>query len=243
MPNPSVGVVAYRLDPGRVQGRVHGAVAVPEPYLAALRRAGLEVVVLPPGGVEPGRHLLAPLGGLVLIGGGDVEPRRYGASRHEKVYGEDPLRDELEIALVREARARDLPLLAICRGAQVVNVALGGTLHQHLPDLPGAALHGDPMTGGGVSHEVRVAEGSRLFAATGRSSLTCWSHHHQGLDRLGEGLVAVGWSPDGLVEAVESEDGWLLGVQWHPEETADRDPHQQALFDALAERVRERAGG
>lgn len=243
MPNPCVGVVAYRLAPGRVQGWVHGAVAVPEPYLLALRRAGLEVVVLPPGGVEPDARLLAPLQGLVLIGGGDVEPHRYGAPRHEKVYGEDPLRDELEIALVREARARDLPLFAICRGAQVVNVALGGTLHPHLPDLPGAGLHGDPSTGGGVAHEVRVAEQSRLFTATGRSTLTCWSRHHQGLDRLGEGLVAVGWSTDGLVEAVESEDGWLLGVQWHPEETAQEDPDQQALFAAFADRVRARAGG
>ncbi|HXF56914.1 MAG TPA: gamma-glutamyl-gamma-aminobutyrate hydrolase family protein [Actinomycetota bacterium] len=243
MPNPWVGVVPYRLAPGRVQGWVHGAAAVPEPYLAALRRAGLEAVLLPPGGVEPDARLLASIQGLVLIGGGDVEPHRYGAPRHEKVYGEDPLRDELEIALVRGARARHLPLFAICRGAQVANVALGGTLHQHLPDLPGAGLHGDPVTGGGVSHEVRVAEGSRLFAATGRTTLACWSRHHQGLDRLGEGLVAVGWSPDGLVEAVESEDGWLLAVQWHPEETADRDPDQQALFDAFAARVRARAGG
>jgi putative glutamine amidotransferase len=237
---PLVALVAYRLNAGRVRGWAHGAVGVPDPYLKALRRAGLEALVVPPGGIDP-RAVLDRVGGLVLVGGGDVEPTRYGAPRHPQVYGEDPERDELEIGLVREARSREAPVLAICRGAQVVNVALGGTLHQHLPDLPGAVPHGDPATGGGVLHEVRVAEGSRLARAVGRSAVQGWSRHHQGLDRLGEGLVPVGWTPDGLVEAVEGEDGWLLAVQWHPEETAHRDPDQQALFEAFAREVRARA--
>ena len=118
-----------------------------------------------------------------------------------------------------------------------MNVAFGGTLHQHLPDVPGLDQHRSPA-GVGFLHEVKVAEGSRLAEATDRTSLQAWSAHHQGIDRVAPGFAAVGWSGDGLVEAIEGEDGWILGVQWHPEHTAGQDPAQQSLFDALVERAR-----
>jgi putative glutamine amidotransferase len=154
----------------------------------------------------------------------------------------DRHRDELEIALVQEASRRDLPTLAVCRGIQVVNVAFGGTLVQHVPDLPGMIEHRPPAELGStpVIHEVKVEPDSRVAGATGRTVLSVASHHHQAIDRLGSGLRVVSRSDDGVVEAVEGEDGWLVGVQWHPEMTAAEDPAQQALFDALAERARER---
>ena len=155
----------------------------------------------------------------------------------------DPHRDELEIALVHEAARRDLPTLAVCRGIQVVNVARGGTLHQHVPDLPGVLAHRPDASLGStpVMHDVAVDHGSRVAEATGRTLLRCASHHHQAVDRLGDGLQVVGRSEDGVIEAVEGDDGWLVAVQWHPELTAAEDPTQQALFDALAERARERS--
>jgi putative glutamine amidotransferase len=185
----------------------------------------------------PSDEVLAPFDGLVLIGGGDVHPNRYGARAHPEQYGVDEDRDSLEVALVHDAILAGLPTIGICRGAQVVNIALGGTLHQHLPDIPGLDSHGVPAGGDPAIHEVKVAESSRLFAACRRTTLVASSAHHQGLARLGDGLVPVAWSGDGLVEAVEHERGWLVAVQWHPEETAHSDPSQQALFDAFAEQA------
>lgn len=247
MSPPLVAVPAYRLAPGRVTGWGSGGFALPERYVAALRRAGLFPVLLPgpPDPALSAEEALAPFAGLLLAGGGDVEPARYGAEAHPKVYGVDPDRDALEFGLVPTALASGLPTLAICRGFQVVNVATGGTLAQHLPDEVGLAAHGDPTGGVGVTHAVRVAGGSRLGAAVEAERIVhCASHHHQGVDKVGEGLVPVGWSDDGLVEALEPEgagDAWMVAVQWHPEETAGSDPVQQALFRAFAERVRERA--
>ena len=121
-----------------------------------------------------------------------------------------------------------------------MNVAFGGTLIQHLPDVPTMLEHGAPAGGDATMHEVKVAESSRLFSAVGEATLRCESHHHQGLDRLGEGLAAVAWTGDGLVEAIEREDGWMVGVQWHPERSAASDASQQAIFDAFAAEVQAR---
>ncbi len=234
---PLIALVGYHLPVGRVSGWDTGAFAVPDRYVEGLRRAGVEVAVLAPS-PEPSADLLDRFDGLVLAGGGDVVPARYGATeRHPRVYGEDPARDATEIALVREAVERAVPTLAICRGIQVTNVAFGGTLLQHLPDvdMPG---HGPTGDGTHVLHDVKVASGSRLAEACSSSVLSTASHHHQGLDRLGEGLTPVAWSvDDGLVEAVEFERGWFVAVQWHPEVTAAEDPAQQALFDAFAARA------
>ena len=127
---------------------------------------------------------------------------------------------------------------------QVANVAMGGTLVQHLPDVPGMGEHGVPL-GGGTVHDVRVEDGSLLAKALGGAVARATCHHHQGVDRLGDGLVASGWSDDGLVEGLELEDTgdrWLLGVQWHPEETASEDPAQQALFGTLVTEAAARRG-
>lgn len=238
MTAPLVLVPSYRLASGRVEGWTVGAHAVPEPYVAALERAGGHALAVPATRGSSAPEVLDRVDGLLLIGGGDVEPGRYGGAPHERIYGVDAERDALEIALVREAVGRRLPVLAICRGAQVVNVAFGGTLLPHLPDDPRFRAHGSPPAPNGSTHQVSVAAGSALGSACGSAALVCSSRHHQGIDALGSGLVVTATSRDGLVEAVEGRTGWLLGVQWHPEDTADRDPGQQALFDAF---VREAA--
>ncbi|HWC40078.1 MAG TPA: gamma-glutamyl-gamma-aminobutyrate hydrolase family protein [Acidimicrobiales bacterium] len=250
MPAPLIAVPSYPLAAGRVSGWTDAGHAVPAQYVAAISRAGARAVVLAAPDPAPAGEILAPFDGLLLIGGGDVEARRYGRQPHPAEYLE-PDRDELELALARKAVRIGLPTLAICRGAQVLNIALGGSLHQHLPDLPLSVEHGQAPVGDAVDHPVRVADGTTLSALCGPVLAACNSQHHQGIDRLGAGLVAVGWSEDGLVEAIETvaQDGWrlgwALGVQWHPERTAAGDPSQQALFDALVEqsRARNRATG
>jgi putative glutamine amidotransferase len=241
-PAPLVGIPSYHLVHGRVSGWVTGGFALPERYVSALRRAGLRPVILPGHDPSPPEEVLAPLTGLVLAGGGDVDPCRYGSDAHPKMYGVDAERDTTEFELAGAALALGLPTLAICRGFQVLNVLLGGTIEQHLPDRLGT-VHGDPATGRSASHPVRVARGSRLAEAVGEELARCTSHHHQGVADIGEGLVPVAWSPDGLVEALEPGDprGWFVAVQWHPEATAADDPGQQALFDAFAAQVMARA--
>ena len=239
MRTPLVGIVAYHLPPGRVTKWDRGAFAVPENCVAALRRAATRPVLLTGSDADPA-EALEPFDGLLLAGGGDVEPSRYGGAAHPEVYGVDGERDGLEIGLVRAAADRRLPTLAICRGIQILNVAFGGTLHQHVPEVPGLSPHGMPRGAviDPVMHDVKVAEGSRLLEATGQLVQAARSSHHQAVDRLGQRLVAVGWTGDGLIEAVEHEDGWMIGVQWHPEETANTDPAQQAQFDAQGDRAR-----
>jgi putative glutamine amidotransferase len=238
-----IGVVTYGLAPGRVTGWDDGAYAVPARYVEALRRADARTALVPVGETGDPHDLLDPFDGLLLIGGGDVEPARYGgdpAAPH--TYGLEPARDELEVALLRAADDLGMPSLCICRGAQLMNVAYGGTLHPHLPDLPGMGEHGVPAHGPPTIHDVTVAPGSRLSATTKRTSLACSSHHHQGIDRVGEGLRAIARTADGLVEAIErvvddpddEQQTWMVGLQWHPEDTASDDPAQQSLFDALA---------
>jgi putative glutamine amidotransferase len=238
MPAPLVALVSYHLDLGRVDKWDTGAYAVPDEYVAATSRAGGRASVLAGPSDDHPDALLQRFDGLLLVGGGDVAPERFGSNqRHPDVYGVDTERDDLEVGLIMAADRMGLPTLAICRGIQVLNVALGGTLHQHLPDVEGFDQHRLPAKVG-FMHEVKVSEGSRVSEATGAAALQCYSAHHQGLDRLGEGLVPVGWAEDGLVEAIERQDGWMVGVQWHPERTAAQDPSQQALFDALVARAR-----
>jgi putative glutamine amidotransferase len=215
-----------------------GGYGVPENYVDAVRRAGGRPTLVLPGDETPPSELLEGYGGLLLVGGGDVEPWRYGAEPNREVYGLEPDRDAMEIDLLHEAARSQLPTLAICRGMQVLNVAFGGTLIQHLPDHEGYLEHGTPGGEDHRRHDVKIAAGSRLAEASGAEVLSSSTHHHQGVDRLGDGLMPTGWSEDGLIEAVEREDGWMLGVQWHPEDTAAEDPMQQALFDALVLRVR-----
>jgi putative glutamine amidotransferase len=237
MTPPLVLIPAYRLSPGRVTRWDSGAVAVPDPYVRAVSSAGATPVIVPPSRKEAPGDVLTAFHGLLLIGGGDVAPSRYGAEAHPEQHGVDEARDAMEIALLEQARRIEMPVLAVCRGAQIVNAAHGGTLFQHLPEAEGLGKHAIPNGGGPTVHDVKLAPDSRIAAATHADVLSCSSHHHQGIDAVGDGLVPVGWTDDGLVEAVEGDQGWLVAVQWHPEHTVQSDPAQQALFDALAERA------
>jgi putative glutamine amidotransferase len=239
MTAPLVAIPAYRLEAGRVAKWAGGGYAVPEAYVRAVRRAGMEPVILAGGDPRTAVRILSRVHALLLIGGGDMDPSIYGAEAHAAVYGVDSDRDALEIDLVQEARSADLPVLAVCRGAQVVNVALGGTLTQHLPDVSGSMVHrddNDPT----LAHPVKVTPGTRLAEISGVETVTGASHHHQAVDRLGRGLVVSARADDGVIEALETERGWLVAVQWHPEETAGNDPVQQSLFDALAQEATRR---
>jgi putative glutamine amidotransferase len=239
---PLIAVLAYHLDGTRVARWPEGGYGVPALYLDALRRAGARTAILAPGETGEPAEVLEPFDGLLLVGGGDVDPARYGGSANEHLYGIEPDRDEAEIALLHAADRLAMPTLCICRGIQVMNVSFGGTLHGHLPDLPDLIEHGVPIEGSLTIHRVSPEPGSRLAAMTKSGPLACASHHHQGIDRVGEGLAVTGRTEDGLVEAIErivrDQDDvsatWMVGVQWHPEETAAHDPAQQSLFDALA---------
>jgi putative glutamine amidotransferase len=229
---PLVAIPTYHLGPGKV-GNWEGAYALPEPYVAALVAAGARVALLPPAQPGAASELLARVDGLLLAGGGDIEPARYGAADHPAQYGTDPDRDELELELATAAVARGVPTLGICRGVQLLNVAFGGTLVQHLPDGDGQLVHRDE--GGQSMHDVEVERGSRLARALGQTRAACRSHHHQGLDRLGGGFRPVAWAPDGLVEGIERDQGWTLGVLWHPESTAASDPVQHRLLRSFVD--------
>jgi putative glutamine amidotransferase len=238
---PWIGVVAYHLAPGRVSHWLVGGYGVPESYVDCLRRAGARSVLLLPGEDATPDELLSRVDALVLVGGGDVEPHRYRASTDDTIYGVEPDRDELELALLHRADELAVPTLAICRGMQVMNVAFGGTLIPHLPARPDLLEHGTPSGEDSLTHDVKVASGSRLAGAAEAEVLRCSTHHHQGVDDLGD-VVATGWSEDGLVEAIERPNGWIVGVQWHPEDTAADDTEQQRLFDVLVERAAARTG-
>jgi putative glutamine amidotransferase len=240
---PLIAVLAYHLGGDRVPRWPDGGYGVPAPYLDSLRRSGARTAIVSPG--EPGRpdEVLEPYDGLLLVGGGDVEPARYGAEPDaEHNYGVETDRDAFEIALLLAAERLAMPALCICRGMQIMNVAYGGSLHQHLPPMEGLLEHGVPLEGTETLHAVTPEPDSFLAATTKAGDLTCSSHHHQGVDWVGDRLRVTGRSPDGLVEALELDVGrsdtparqpWIVGVQWHPEETASIDPAQQSLFDAL----------
>jgi putative glutamine amidotransferase len=231
---PLIAIPTYHLGPGKV-GNWEGAYALPEPYVAALRAAGARVALLPPGEPDEAEELLERVDGLLLAGGGDIEPARYGAADHPAQYGTDPDRDELELELATTAVRVGMPTLGICRGVQLLNVAFGGTLVQHLPDGDGDGRVVHRGEASHAMHGVEVEQGSRLAQALGQLQAHCRSHHHQGLDRIGDGFRAVAWAPDGLVEGIERDEGWTVGVLWHPESTAAADPVQHRLLAAFVD--------
>ena len=213
---------------------------MPTSYVNAVRAAGGAAVILPPGESEPAR-LLDGLDGLVLSGGGDVAPERYAGRAHDKIYGVSEERDGFEIALARAALARSgFPFLCICRGMQVLNVAMGGTLHAHLPDLGDSTVEHRLPERLHTHHSARVAPSSRLAELLGATEVTVCSWHHQAIDRLASGLRAVAWAQDGIIEAVEHESQPVcVAVQWHPEMQLE-DAAQQRLmrgFVGLANRT------
>lgn len=214
-------------------------------YLRAVEQAGGLPLLAPPY-PELVAALIARADGVVLVGGEDVDPARYGAARHPKTEAAAPERDAMELAMVQAARGACVPLLAICRGLQVLNVALGGTLVQDIPsERDGAVAHDPPGARDARSHDVRIAADSQLSRLLGTDSLTVNSLHHQAVDRLGRGLRAVAHADDGIVEAAEATDPkwWAVGVQWHPEElTATSGPWDRRLFEAFVEAAAARRG-
>lgn len=212
------------------------AAALPRAYLDAVARAGGQAVVV--DDVVDAPALVRRVDALVLTGGPDVDPACYGGEPHPAVYGADREVDEWECALARAAVAHGVPTLAICRGLQVLNVAYGGTLYPHLPEDPGVAPHGEPgVAGGARRHDVELEPGSLLATVTGGTSVRASCHHHQAVDRPGEGLAVTARAADGVVEALELDGAFVLAVQWHPEDTAGTDPAQQRLFDAIVRRA------
>ena len=205
-------------------------------YPDAVRRGGGIPVLLPPAAPEvsdqelgqQAQTVIAALQGLIIAGGPDVDPSRYGQPRHTATSPPRADRDSWELALLQAAFDAELPVLAICRGMQVLNVARGGTLHQHLPDVVHSDLHA-PSEGAHGRHDVRLDPTSRLGSALGRS-LSISTYHHQAVDRIGTGLVPTAWAADATVEAVEAVDApWVVGVQWHPEVDDD-----MRLFERFA---------
>ena len=195
---------------------------VPANYVAAVQRAGGLVVMIPPDPEldQTPQQMLDVIDGLVLAGGADIDPSVYGADPHPKTGETEPPRDRTEIALTQQAVERDMPVLGICRGMQIINVAFGGTLRQHLPDEVGHEDHRRfPGSFDGADHDVRLNSGSLAALAAGEEVHATKSHHHQGIDALGEGLEVTGHSTlDDLPEAIEAAGRrFVLGVQWHPE--------------------------
>ena len=204
------------------------------PYVRALARSGAIPVVLPPLPLELVPALLQPLAGVCLSGGPDIDPATYGAEPHAELGPVEPDMDAFELAVARHADAGGLPILGICRGAQTLNVARGGSLIQHVPD------HRQTTPGWRVAHEVAVEPGSRLAQVLGADAVSVNSFHHQAVERLGEGLRAVAWAPDGTIEGIEGADGrFVLGVQWHAETLDEVELSQARLFGALADAARE----
>lgn len=208
-------------------------------YTLSIRGAGLLPLVLPVLDPSDADLALDGVAGLVLTGGEDVNPAQYGASPHHRLGDVHDGRDAFETALVHAARARALPTLAICRGVQILNVALGGTLIQDIPsERPDAIEHDGDWARTARVHEVDVTPGSRLARALGSERPTVNSMHHQAVGTVASSLVAVAHAPDGVVEGVEwpDDDWWMVGVQWHPEElTGTPEPWDRSLFGAFAD--------
>lgn len=227
---PLIGITTYAEQARWGQWDLPAAL-VPLSYVQAVERAGGRPLLVPPA--EDGvAETLDALDGLLLSGGGDLDPATYGAAAHPATAGVRVERDRAELALLEGALARDLPVLAVCRGSQLLNVARGGDLVQHLPEVVGDERHKERL-GAFSEHEVAVAGGSTLGALLGER-VPVKSSHHQGFGRLGERLVATAWADDGTVEAIEDPGRrFAVGVLWHPEEGEDA-----SLFEALVAAAR-----
>jgi putative glutamine amidotransferase len=208
-------------------------------YLSAIEAAGGIPVVVPPLQPQAAEMLLERVTGVCLSGGPDLDPVAYGARRHERTGPTWEQLDEFELALARAADARRLPILAVCRGLQVLNVARGGTLHQHLPDVVGKRIdHRQQRPAREPTHWVTFSERSRVSEILGSRGVKVNSFHHQAVDTLGDGLVVTGWASDGAVESLEALDReFVVAVQWHAECLAQR-PEQAALFGSFVDAAR-----
>lgn len=234
--SPHVGLTSYSPC-----GDSKNSFSLPADYIDAVTRAGLQPCLLVGG--DAGASL-ERLDGLVLSGGGDIDPAVYGGTKHATNYMVDPRRDAYEVELTRYALASGLPILAICRGMQVLNVVLGGSLISHVPERFGSSVEHRAPPREPIAHRVAVLPGSTLRRILGTTDLAVMSWHHQAVDRLGEGLQVAATAADGVTEAVEFAGAEpVIAVQWHPE-LKGADPGRQArLFAAFAQCVRKRKGG
>ena len=229
---PLIGITTYAEPEVRWGAWKLPAALIPLAYVEAIERAGGRALLVPPSeeGIE---ETLDALDGLLFSGGSDLDPETYGQEAHRETTGVRAARDRGELALLTAALERDLPVLAVCRGSQVLNVSRGGDLVQHLPDVVGDEKH-KHTPGVFADHDVSVEPESRLAALLGERA-PVKSHHHQGFGRLGDGLVPTAYAEDGTLEALEDPSKrFALGVLWHPEAGEDA-----ALFAALVEQARE----
>jgi putative glutamine amidotransferase len=235
MSRPLIGVCAAVENAHFGVWKDEPTVLMPLSYSRAIHGAGGMVAMLPPDrlATEDPDQILDRIDALLLGGGADIDPESHGAEAHPETVGTNPDRDLFEIALARRAMERGVPLLGICRGMQILNVACGGTLDQHLPDRLGHERH-RPVPGSWAEHDVRIEPGSLAARLAGTEHLTVKSHHHQGVDAVPDALTSSAWATDDEnVEAVESSDGrFALGVLWHPEE----DPNDRVI-PSLIERA------
>ncbi|MGH3024042.1 MAG: gamma-glutamyl-gamma-aminobutyrate hydrolase family protein [Gaiellaceae bacterium] len=227
---PVIGITSYA-EEARWGVWDAPAALIPLSYVQAIERAGGRPLLVPPS-LEGVEETLDVLDGLLFSGGSDLDPETYGAEAHPETNGVHPERDRAELALLEAALARDLPVLAVCRGSQVLNIARGGDLVQHLPEVVGHENH-KHTPGVFADHDVEVLPGTRLRALVGEHA-PVKSHHHQGFGAIGEGLRASARAEDGTVEALEDPSRrFALGVLWHPEAGEDA-----ALFEALVAEAR-----
>lgn len=229
MSRPLIAIPGRRSD--EAKGHRTPVVSGGRLYADAVHRAGgLPVVIPPTEDLELIRATVERCDGMVLLGGGDVSPAYYGQEVSARLFGVDEFIDAFEIAAVQHAVSLDLPVLAICRGHQILNVAMGGTLIQHLENYE---VHRDTM------HEVELSPGSLVAEAMETTTPMTHSFHHQALDVVAPTLTVVGTYADGTVEAVQhTSASWVIGVQWHPEDTAEEDSANQNLFNALVQRAK-----
>ena len=208
----------------------------PKGYFDAVVRAGGQPVLV--DDVADPKGFLARVDALVLTGGPDVDPELYGQESHAATYGVSRRADDFECALADAAVARSVPTLAICRGFQILNVARGGTLFQHITENPGVREHGQPgIAGGAHVHEVDVLPDCLTAEVMDTTRVMASCHHHQAIDRPGDGLHVVGRASDGITEAMELDGAFVLAVQWHPEDLAGDDAPNQRLFDSLVRKA------
>ncbi len=246
---PDLVVVTGMLPSDRSRPRL------PKDYLLSVRKAGGRPLVMSSFPLGPGEKVPDGLEvqteievddavlpddatGLLLTGGGDINPARYGEEPHPRTYNVNDRRDDFELKLLRGALDRDMPVLCICRGMQLLNVMLGGTLEQNLADKPGRLNHDRDRPRAEPAHHLEVLEGT-ILAEVMAPNFDVNSHHHQGLGRIAEPLQEIGWAEDGVLEAVVSRDNsWVVGVQWHPEVMAAVDRVELSLFGALVDAAR-----
>ncbi len=241
MSKPLIGITTGGRSEGYIKSRHYREFfSTPAPYVDAVQRAG-GIPLLAPSAVADWEQLLPILDGVVVTGGTDIDPAEYGGNRrHPNVLSPDIERDRSELALARRLLdERETPTLCICRGLQVLNVAAGGTLYEHIPDIRDDDIHRDEA-GLWAMQDVHVKPDSLIASVMGKIALHTSSGHHQAVRDLGAGLRVVAEAEDGIIEALEAPDHpWLIAVQWHPEVTAERDKSQQALFDGLVAKARE----